>query len=169
MKPSTFLFTCLILFVFQTAIAQKAEPPGLMMIHQQTGKAKFIPENKRVTLTNYKGFKSSGRLEILSEEEVLVHGRIFRVDELAKVRRNLIGAKITGAVLFVLGSTIVDLELVKSHDMQDPITGENQFPNISPTGFIMMGAALPLLLYSPTYKQVKWTYQSIPSQETFVP
>ncbi|PRY86615.1 hypothetical protein [Mongoliibacter ruber] len=165
MKTLAFFLTgFLLLVVFQTAIAQEAASSGLRMIHQQTGKTKFIPENKRVTLTHYRGFKSSGKLEVVSKEEVIVHGRRFKVDELSKVRRNFIGAKIVGAILFVGGQTVIQVEKSVSSGMFDRDIEELQEPQISAAGFIIMGASLPFLLYAPNYKQDKWVYEAIPSQ-----
>ncbi|TVP49847.1 MAG: hypothetical protein EA341_08545 [Mongoliibacter sp.] len=166
MKTLGFLFLGLFLFSIQSAIAQEAESSGLIMFNQQTGKTKFIPENKRVTLTNYRGFKSSGKLEVISKEEVTVHGRRFRVDELTQVRRNYIGTKIAGAILLVAGQTVIEVEKAVSSGMFDSSVEELQDYQVSAAGFIIMGTSLPLLLYAPNYKGDKWTYQAISYQSS---
>ncbi|MBW3468800.1 hypothetical protein [Arthrospiribacter ruber] len=164
MKYLSVFFFVLFLLNFQPAEAQSPEPSGLLMYNQKSGKTKFIPENKRVTLTNYRGFRSSGKLKVISKEEVLVHGRRFRVAELSKVRRNYLGTKIIGAVLLVGGQTVIEVEKAVSTGMFDSSVETLRDPQVSAAGFIMMGASLPLLLYAPNYKYDKWTYEAVPSQ-----
>jgi hypothetical protein len=168
MTRLTFLIFGLFLWISLPSTAQEIESPGLILQHQTKDKSKFIPENKKVTLINNRGFKSSGKLEVISDEEVLVKGRRFNVNELATVKRNLIWTKVTGAVIFVAGRSVLAVILNNSRGSHDLTTGEIFFPEYSAPGLIIMGSAIPFLLYTPTYKQSKWAYKLIPTQENLV-
>jgi hypothetical protein len=161
------LFLTFLIFFFFTShsgFSQEETRSGLMMYHVFNGNIRFIPALRRVTVVDKNGVRAKGELRVFSTKEVFVNGKTFKIEEIAKIKRNPMGTKITGAGLIGLGLTVIQLELIfgaVAASIPIPPSDEQATVSISPTGLILIGSSIPFFLYSPTFKKEKWIFEAV--------
>lgn len=164
MKQLFLIFLVFCCFTSHSGFSQEETRSGLMMFHVSNGNIRFIPALRRVTVVDKNGVRAKGELRVFSKEEVYVNGKTFKIEDIAKIKRNPVGTKIAGAGLIGLGLTVIQLELIFGAAVASipiPPADEPKTVSISPTGFVLIGSSLPFFLYSPTYRKEKWIFEAL--------
>lgn len=162
------VFFILILFWIQTSIAQIRDEAGILLLNNRTGEQRFIPQGKKISVTDSLGNRFKGKFWLESENEIILDGQKIRTTQILNIKRRITGTKIVGVGLVTLGLAVFQLEVIAT-GVGNAVSQTSSEPEISPTGLWIAAASVPFFAYKPTFKSKRWIIKLIPKEKIDLP
>ena len=101
------------LFFVLFSMSVFAQTNGIHIVNEVKGKEVFIEESKRIRIKASDGERITGKFKILDNERFLIAGKIVKLNEIEKIKKNpkVISILVDGVLIYV-GSAMVFLPLI---------------------------------------------------------
>jgi hypothetical protein len=152
----------------QPLFGQIRKEPGIILINNRTAEPRFIPQGKKISVTNSLGNRFKGRFEVISETKIRIVDQEIQASEVTKITRHTMGPKFVGIGLVTLGLAVVQLEAVTTA-VASPFTQTSSEQQVSSTGLWIAAASIPFFAYKPTFKPKRWIIKLIPKEKVDLP
>lgn len=164
-----FLGIFLLIFLWiQPSFAQIRDEAGILLLNNRTGEQRFIPQGKKISVTDSLGNRFKGNFWLESENEITIDGQKIQTTQILNIKRRITGTKIVGVGLVTLGLAVFQLEVIAS-GVGNAVSQTNSEPEITPTGFWIAAASVPFFAYKPTFKSKRWIIKLIPKEKIDLP
>jgi hypothetical protein len=160
MKNFTQKILLLILFVLGNAVFSQEKK--LEITHIESGKARYIKENKRVVLKTVSGEKHKGKLFFIDENSIKIKGDTIMLEDIYSLRRNPLVKSIVKTTLLATGGV-----LIAGGGVALATATTSNWNSLAAAILIGGAVVIPLPLYfivkvtDRIYKNTEWSYKII--------